>query len=91
MEGVIVKCSDCKRLQHQSCIRDNSDTGEMISPYLCPQCQLVKLDPLSLPILAVAKPFKVQNLKGTLKEKLSMLKFCKKDFEFNKLQSAYLR
>ena len=56
----------------------------MIVPYLCAQCQIIKLDPLSLPIVTVVRPFKIEGLKGTMKEKLAMLKFSKKDFSINK-------
>lgn len=52
----------------------------MIVPYICAQCQMIILDPSSAPVVTVVKPFKVQGLKGTMKEKLAMLKFCKKDF-----------
>ena len=34
---------------------------------------------MSIPVLTLVRPFVVQSLKGTIKEKLKMLKFCKKD------------
>jgi hypothetical protein len=41
------------------------------------------IDPLNVPVLTFVRPFKVQSLKGTIKEKLKMLKFCKKDFSID--------
>ena len=47
---------------------------------MCAQCQMFRLDPMNIPILTLVRPFVVQSLKGTLKEKIKLLKFCKKDF-----------
>ena len=55
----------------------------MIVPYICAQCQMIRLDPLSLPLITVVRPFMVQGLKGTMREKLQMLKYCKKDFNIS--------
>ena len=41
------------------------------------------IDPLSTPLVTIAKPFKVCTLKGALKDKFEMLKFCKKDFNLD--------
>ena len=45
---------------------------------------MIRLDPLSLPVVTIVRPFKVLGLKGTTKEKLNLLKFCKKDFQLKK-------
>ena len=52
----------------------------MIKPYICPQCQLKSLDPLSVPLVTLVRPFKVSTLKGALKDRFDMLKYCKKEF-----------
>ena len=86
---VYIKCSNCGKLQHRKCIQRKS-CQKVIMPYKCPQCQLKILDPLSIPIASVVKPFKVSTLKGVSKAKFEQLKYCKKEFNLDDDFQAYL-
>ena len=48
------------------------------------------IEPLSIPLVTIAKPFKVSTLKGALKDKFEMLKFCKKEFNLDEELNQYL-
>ncbi len=52
---------------------------------------MFQIDPMSIPVLTLVRPFMVQSLKGTIKEKLKMLKFCKKDFTMDSSLKARIR
>ena len=86
----MVRCSECGKLQHMRCVKGDG-CGELISPYICSQCQMFQIDPMSVPVLTIVRTFVVQSLKGTIKEKLKMLKFCKKDFTLDAPLKARIR
>ncbi len=46
---------------------------------------------MSIPVLTLVRPFVVQSLKRTIKEKLKMLKLCKKDFTLYSSLKARIR
>ena len=49
-----------------------------------------RLDPLSQPVATLVKPFIVQDLKGTETEQIKLLKYCKKEMDFDKPTYQYL-
>ena len=65
---------------HQKCIKLK---GELLAKFKCAQCQLSMLNPLKQPLLTVVRPFAVFGLRGTQKDKVTLLKYAKKDFSLD--------